>query len=451
MKPTPAQHLARTRPTGGRRSFATVLALWAVAIASIVLVTLQSSAWRQAAAGRESIGRLRASWAARAGIEATIASLAYDTQNPDADDAFRTLDDLEAVGTGEVMGATYSIAHSSYPNEYVGAEDASSKINVNAMTRNDLLTFLDLTEDVADSILDWVDTDEDVRDLGAESGYYLKNKAFRYTPRNGPMRSLQELELVAGVDPRLVRGEDWNLNGRLDPNEDDGDASWPPDNADGKLDAGWSEHLTAVSTDGGMGVSGKPRLDLRTADVNEIQTRLELDKPQADAVAAYAATLTAKLADFIITDLPNLARNANASPSARQARALNNDQLALMFNEATLVDSTVAPSKVGKLNINTCSKETLEHLAGIEATIADLILLERDARPQGFTSVIDLLEIPAISRSRLGQLVNLITVRSNVFVVHSRGRDTASGQEVEISAVLDRSSLPVVIKDLVVH
>ena len=37
--------------------------------------------------------------------------------------------------------------------------------------------------------------------------------------------------------PEFVRGEDWNLNGRLDPNEDDGDISYPPDNSDGKLDA----------------------------------------------------------------------------------------------------------------------------------------------------------------------------------------------------------------------
>src|SRR5690606_2788818 len=145
----------------------------------------------------------------------------------------------ESVARGELLQASYSVAHTRYPNEYDGAEDAHSKININAMTRNDLLTFIDMTEDVADSILDWIDEDTDVRELGAEEGYYLRNKAFRYTPRNAPFRSLQEVELVAGVDPLLLRGEDWNLNSRLDPNEDDGDASWPPDNADGKLDAGW--------------------------------------------------------------------------------------------------------------------------------------------------------------------------------------------------------------------
>lgn len=433
------------------RSFATVLALWAVAVAALVLVTLQSSAWRQATAGRESISRLRAKWAARAGIEATIAALAADTLNPDDADAFRTTEDLEAAGSGELLSATYSIVHSQYPNQYDGAEDAHAKININSMNRNDLLTFLDLTEDVADSILDWIDEDEDVRPLGAESGYYLRNKAFSYLPRNAPMRSLQELELVAGVDPRLVRGEDWNLNSRLDPNEDDGDASWPPDNADGKLDAGWSEFLTAVSVDGGLAASGKERLDLRTASVSDIQKRLELDKSQADAVVAHATTLTSQLANFLQSDLAALARAANASQTARQASPLTKDQLVLMFNETMLVDSSAAPVRTGKLNINTCSKETLEHVSGIDAVMADLIILERDGRPQGFTSIVDLLDIPSISRTRLAQLVPLITVRSNVFIVHSRGQDTATGLQVEISAVLDRSSLPIVIKDYVVH
>ena len=61
------------------------------------------------------------------------------------------------------------------------------------------------------------------------------------------------------------------------------------------------------------------------------------------------------------------------------------------------------------------------------------------------------MEVPAITRNRLSQLVDLLTVRSNAFVVHSRGRDAVTGLEVEISAVLDRSALPIVIKDYVVH
>ena len=44
--------------------------------------------------------------------------------------------------------------------------------------------------------------------------------------RNGFYRSVAELELVAGIWGDFVRGEDRNLNGRMDPNENDGELFW---------------------------------------------------------------------------------------------------------------------------------------------------------------------------------------------------------------------------------
>lgn len=432
------------------RSFATVLVLWAVAISSMVLVSLQSTSWRQSAAGREAIARVRAKWAARAGIEACIAVLAADTKTPSTTNAFDTLDSMNEVATGTFRGSSYSILHSEPPNEYEGPADAHAKINVNAMTQADLLTFIDMPEDVADSILDWIDEDEDTRELGAESGYYARAKGFPYQARNAPLRTMQELDLIAGADPRLVRGEDWNLNGILDPSEDDGDVSWPPDNADGKLDAGWSEFLTTYSTDGGLSLSGQEKLDLRTASASDIAKRADLDKDQADAVAAHAALANSTMANFLTSDLRTLATRANASQSARQARALTDDQLAFLFDECVLEDSSTPSRHIGKLNINTCSKETLEHLAGINPALADVIILERDSRGQGFLNIIDLLEVPAVSRQVLATLYPLLCTRSNVFLVNCRGVDENTGLEVEMTAVLDRSTLPITIKDLLI-
>jgi len=433
------------------RSFATILVLWAVAISSVVLVSLQSSSWRQSAAGRESLGRIRAKWAARAGVESCIAALANDTEQPSDTNAFAALDAMAQVSYGTLKGGgSYSIMYTDPPNQYEGAADAQAKINVNKMTQADLLTFIDMPEDVADSILDWIDEDEDVRELGAESGFYLNAKGFRYEPRNAPMRSMQELELVAGADATLIRGEDWNLNGILDPNEDDGELSWPPDNADGILDAGWSEHLTTYGVDGGLAPSGEVKLDLRTAAVNDIAKRADLDKDQADAVAAWAARPDSSLVDFLTRDLRTLATQAQASQSARQSRALTDDQLAFLFDECELANSTVPPDKIGKLNINTCTKETLEHIASIDPAVADLIILERDSRAQGFISIVDLLDVPVVSRARLAQLYPILCTRSNVFIVNSRGKDESTGLEVEMTAVLDRSALPITIKDLIV-
>ena len=60
----------------------------------------------------------------------------------------------------------------------------------------------------------------------------------------------------------------------------------------------------------------------------------------------------------------------------------------------------------------------------------------------------DLLKVPSLNRARLARLYPLLTVRSNVYVVTCRGRDLRTGLEVEMIATLDRSALPVVIKDL---
>jgi len=449
------------RPTPSRRAFATIVVLWVVGIASIVLVALQTTAWRDAADARQAVAQTRAKWAARAGIEAAIAALAANTLQPDLTDAFSTDADLRAAASGSLTGASYSVFHWTPTDPAApGPIDEHSKININLMTAESLMLLPYMTEDVADAILDWIDEDDDARPLGAEAGYYatLRNP---YEPRNAPIRSLQELELIAGVRPEYVRGEDWNLNGILDPNEDDGDLSWPPDNADGKLDAGWSAILTAASSDGVLlGASGRRRLDLVTASPADIAQRLGVTSDQAEVISAYAQTSTATLAEFLRTDLNTLARQTGvfqstpgfgggASPQ-RRIDPLTDQQLALLFAETTLDEAAAGPFP-GKLNINTCPAEVLQYLPGIDPGLADSIIFERESRTGGFANIIDLLSVPAMDRNTLAGLVAMIDTRSNVYTVVSRGRDAATGLEVEISATIDRSSLPVVIKDLLIR
>ena len=55
----------------------------------------------------------------------------------------------------------------------------------------------------------------------------------------------------------------------------------------------------------------------------------------------------------------------------------------------------------------------------------------------------DLKRIPAVTSGILDQLAARFTTTSNVFTISSRGRSQASGLEVEIIAVVDRSTVPV--------
>jgi DNA uptake protein ComE-like DNA-binding protein len=400
------------------------------------------------------MARVRASWAARAGVEAAIARLEYDTQNPDTSDAYAALDDMASAGTGTLQGSFYHVGTTEDGKDVEGPVDAHSKININLMSQQALMTLPYMTEDVADAIIDWVDSDEDTSPLGAEIGYY-QGLRYPYEPRNAPIRSYQELELVAGVLPEYVRGEDWNLNGILDPEEDDGDLSWPPDNHDGKLDAGWSGLVTCSSVDDVLAASGEERLDLTTASESDLIARCKLDADQAKTILDYISEAqNASMASIISQSPQQLLRSIPGIDQTRlqtAGAALSAEQLALLLDECSIGATDPGAKLPGKLNINTCRAETLEYIPEIDPVTADAIILERAGRPQGFTSIVDLLEVPGMSRRRLSQVYQYLTVRSNVYTVTSRGRDAKTGLEVEMTATLDRSSLPVVVSDLIVR
>ncbi len=440
MRRAPARQ--HTPPAPRRRAFATLLVLWIVGLAVVMLAVVESAAYRQAAAGREALGEVRARWAARAGVETAIAIAEYSAQNPDQFNAYAVFDEIAGAGEGELAGgAAYRLSYTTPRGEIIGAQDAHAKLNINLLAQEDLMLIPQMTEDVADAILDWIDEDEDAHPLGAEDAFYLSSP-YPYNARNSRFRSIGELELVAGASRALVRGEDWNLNGRLDPGEDDADATWPPDNADGKLEAGWSGLLTAASVDGGLAGSGQPRLDLATATSEQVTQRLGIDATQADAVLEHATQSGAKMSDFISTDLSRLTTSTTSVPPA----ALSTDELAKLLDECSI--GAVAGGAPGKLNLNTCEAEALQYLSGLDPTLADAIVAERAARSNGFTSIVDLLEVPGMTRARLARISAFLDVRSNVLVVSSRGRDATTGTEVEIVATIDRSTIPATITEL---
>src|SRR5438132_7300638 len=122
-----------------------------------------------------------------------------------------------------------------------------------------------MTPDVAASIIDYRDEDHVVTPGGAEADYYASLQP-PYLPRDGALETTRELLMVRGITRELLLGEDANQNGLLDPEEDDGDESYPPDNRDGILDAGWSGLLTVDSAVQNKNAAGLDRVNVQTAD-----------------------------------------------------------------------------------------------------------------------------------------------------------------------------------------
>jgi general secretion pathway protein K len=429
--------------------------LWSIAIASIIVATTQLVTWRTATLGYTSLGRVQARWAARAGVERIIATLAYNTENADPEDPMALFRDLEYDWAGSLETGSWDIRHAEEGLELKGPLDLHSKLNINLANKIQLLEIADMSIDTADAILDWRDEDDEVQGIGAERDFY-EGRDLGYFPRNGNFKSIAELELVAGAWPEFVRGEDWNLNDRLDSNEDDGDLATPDDDLDGELDPGWAGYLTARSVDAPTGLSGLPRIDLRDSSSDELMDVLEVDQAQAEALLQYAGGENANLGALLIVELGELtgAESTSNSPSTGRSRGgrnassapavepLSDDQLRRIFAECTLTDYSGPTPPPGRVNLNTAGPEVLRIIFEGDPGVADSIMALRQSRAEGITSIVDLLEVRRIQPETLSGLSPLLDVTGWTFSITSRGT-SENGQEVEIHAVVDRSSLPV--------
>jgi DNA uptake protein ComE-like DNA-binding protein len=490
------------------RGSVVVVVVWSVAIAAVMVAATQIVSYRQAVVGRESLARVEARWAARAGVEQMISLMEFNAASPTPDDPLAVVRDMEAMALGETATGSWSISHFNDGVEWAGPRDEGAKLNINVATRAQLANIPGMSPDVVDAIIDWRDTNDNVEGLGAESDYYT-NRSMGYRPRNGPFRSLAELELVAGCWPKYVRGEDWNLNGRLDPNEDDGPRSFPDDKPDGRLDAGWSQYLTAVSRQSPISLSGNEKFQLGGADPDTLMKSTGVDDVQAKALIAWAGqgsnrpemllgTPLSQLASGQSGQAPGGARGggnnraggagagglgtgaesggAGASGAARggaggggaaaagqqatsgrssggrgaagaegrgAVRDLDPAQLRGILREAS--NDNFAQRVPGRVNINTAPVALLKEVMQIDPRVADAIVARRNSSPRGIASIADLQGMSGLTPALLTQIAQQFDVTSSVYTVTSRGRSASTGAEVEIEAVVDRSTYPATI------
>lgn len=155
-----------------------------------------------------------------------------------------------------------------------GLIDESSKLNINALSALGLeeeqahlvmMAIPGMTDEAADSILDFVDSDKDPRS-------YSEGET---NTKNAGCESLDDLLLLTSVTPELLYGEDTNRNGLLDPNENDGDLTYPSDDQDDQLDLGWNAYLTVHSKESNLQQDGSERLDVNQALLTELYDQLE--------------------------------------------------------------------------------------------------------------------------------------------------------------------------------
>ncbi len=164
-----------------------------------------------------------------------------------------------------------------------GITPEAGKLNLNTATEQQIRDLLqpilvalnvEAPEQLIASLLDWRDSDSDTRDGGAENPYYNTLKP-PYNAKNGPFDTVEELLLVKGFNAAILYGEDTNLNGILDENENDGELSFPYyDNANGELERGIYPYLTIWSHEPDTALDNKPRINLNQ-DAGTIQAQVQ--------------------------------------------------------------------------------------------------------------------------------------------------------------------------------
>jgi hypothetical protein len=184
-----------------------------------------------------------------------------------------------------------------------GLENESDRLNLNLVMQAEqakagggeamLMNLPGMTQDIADSILDWMDPNDETRGDGASSDYYAGLPS-PYVPRNGPLGSVEELLLVQGITPDMMFGSDVNRNFLVDSNES---TNLPDvDNSDGSMNCGWASYLTIYSQESNTQSDGTPRININKSDLQTLYSDLQTalgDPNMAQFIVAFrASTLT---------------------------------------------------------------------------------------------------------------------------------------------------------------
>lgn len=208
----------------GNEGVALILTLLFVVLLTVLVVEFAYEAQVEASYALNSGNEFQARLAAKSAIYNGIAILETD----------RLETELAVTQGGSSVPSDSKLSAWAQPGTFEPLNDAVmrttitdefSKINLNALVYYDeagnplvrahiqeaLIYFFQQRDEsvnaeaIVDSLIDWMDEDEEVYDDGAESSFYESSEN-PYPCKNGPMDSIDELLLIRGVTPELYFG-----------------------------------------------------------------------------------------------------------------------------------------------------------------------------------------------------------------------------------------------------
>jgi type II secretory pathway component PulK len=290
-----------------------------------------------------------------------------------------------------------------------GICDESGKINLNRVTYNTLMELPSMTSEVAASILDWTDSDSNVNEEGgAEDEYYLNLKNPYYC-KNSDLETVEEVLLAKGASIKILFGEDANINGVIDTNEDDGDASDPEDNRNGALDRGFYDCVTVYSKEPNEDSTGSQRLSINSqTDRQKLQSYMKQANTKAtdNNIARFFQnnrSFTSVL-DFYI--------------KAKNYGLLTADQFKSIEDYLSASSDTTLK---GRVNVVTAPKQVLTCLPNLDESDVEALINKREAEGADLDSIAWVYEALPQKAAALGQYITIHTYQFSADIVAVSG------------------------------
>ena len=482
------------RSSHDARGSVLVMVLVMVALASMIAAGLLYRMNSEVSAAAASGNGEQAYQAALSGIARSVSMLTVEAADADKPDVMDNPDMLQNQlvqddGATKWYFTVYAGSGDQKQLRY-GLEDEAGKININAMAagglspsdttnqtgrtilRNLLGRFSSIadTDELADCLMDYMDRDSTPSPKGAEQDYYDKLSC-PYLIKNAPLASVEELLLVKGFDARMVYGEDANLSSILDPNEDDGEKNFPPDNSDGQLDCGLVGLATVASYERNVDSQGQNRINinggaeelaklesagLNPTTVNFIKMYRAEGNQFSDASQLLQMSYTLKTAQTAGSQdggrRPGRGgqrppRGPGSQPSSGQQEVLqagseiksgidDAQQLELVLDKLTI--SGGGSPRSGLVNVNTADAEVLRCIPGIDENLASSIVTGRvSLDSQKKTGIAWLLSENLVDGQKFKEIAPYLTARSYQYRIRCVGFGVPCGRYRIIEAIVD--------------
>jgi DNA uptake protein ComE-like DNA-binding protein len=171
-----------------------------------------------------------------------------------------------------------------YTQYQYGITDESGKLNINAVTSDELMTLPEnLAQNIADAIVDWRSPTGQASSDGAETPYY-ESLPEPYDCKNAAYETVEELLLVDGVTPQLLFGADLNRDGVISTAEQNAAGSNGAINT-GQDPRGLFNFLTAYSQQpAARGRSGTGLVNINTASEAVLMALPGMSQSTADEI-----------------------------------------------------------------------------------------------------------------------------------------------------------------------